>query len=183
MHKIHLPTEQRQNLYLAGITSRILQPRNLHTSSRESLEARCVGIKWHLSGFVSSRRRLCQHYGYHGAWGGVWKSNGNIVHGCHLSTQKVTLPVMKGSAKMLSLPARGAYLLCPTPIPTVLSRWIAHWNLHQGPTLTGAVTAPHAAPDWWCSKGDFRREDRERALLTPNGPRVLLRSPVQEKLL
>jgi hypothetical protein len=61
---------------------------------------------------------------------------------------------MKGSAKMLSLPARGAYLLCPAPMPTVLSiRWVAHWNLRQGPTLTGAVTAPHATPDWRYPKG------------------------------
>jgi hypothetical protein len=45
---------------------------------------------------------------------------------CHLSTQKVGLSVIEGSAKMVSLPGGGAHLLCPTPTPTVPSvRWVA----------------------------------------------------------
>jgi hypothetical protein len=44
----------------------------------------------------------------------------------HLSTQKIGLSLMEGSAKMVSLPGRGAHLLCPTPTPTVPSvHWVA----------------------------------------------------------
>jgi hypothetical protein len=45
---------------------------------------------------------------------------------CHLSTQKVRLSLIEGSAKMVSLPGGGAHLLCPTPTPTVPSvHWVA----------------------------------------------------------
>jgi hypothetical protein len=45
---------------------------------------------------------------------------------CHLSTQKVRLSLIEGSAKMVSLPGGGAHLLCPTPTPMVPSvHWVA----------------------------------------------------------
>lgn len=54
----------------------------------------------------------------------------NIVNGCHLNTTKVGQLLMEGSAKMMLLPARKAYLLCPAMLHAVQSVcWVVHWNL------------------------------------------------------